>query len=71
MSEYRYSTVKRTYRPAVPANPRDPDGEIVKQAIAMAVEEKRAKIAAESQRQSNIRKLWSQLSGVPEDQVLK
>lgn len=80
MSEYRRNYtdmefVKKTHRSAptpVPApKPVDHDGLAVKAAIAAAAEEKRAKIAAESQRQSNIRKLWSQLSGVPEDQVHK
>jgi Na+-transporting methylmalonyl-CoA/oxaloacetate decarboxylase gamma subunit len=79
MSEYRRNYtdmefVKKTYRSAptpvpAPKPERDHDGEIVRQAIAMAVEEKRQKIAAESQRQANIRKLWSQLSGVPESEV--
>ena len=62
---------QQALKPAPPETTPTPDrdGEIVKQAIAMAVEEKRAKIAAEATHKANVRKLWSQISGLPEGRV--
>lgn len=48
---------------------RDYVGEAVQRAIAAAAEEKRAKLAAEAAYQSNARKLWSQVAGIPESRV--
>ena len=61
---------QQALKPAPPeTTPPERDGEIVKQAIAAAAEEKRAKLAAEAAYQSNVRKLWPQVAGIPESQV--
>ena len=48
---------------------RDYDGEIVKQAIAMTLEQQTRKAEAEAQRRLNQRRILAQVAGIPESQV--